>query len=69
MDLRWNYFSFYRSCFLNFKNHLTFQEEREHGLRVGMRVEAADLMDPRLICVATIAQVNFQLVSACLHSV
>ena len=48
---------------------MAFQEEREHGLRVGMRVEAADLMDPRLICVATIAQVNFHLVSVCLHSV
>ena len=40
------------------------KEEREHPhmLRVGMRVEAADLMDPRLVCVATIAQVAGRLV-------
>lgn len=31
-------------------------------LRVGMRVEAADLMDPRLVCVATVAQVAGRLV-------
>ncbi|CAG7704205.1 unnamed protein product [Allacma fusca] len=29
----------------------------EHELKVKMRLEAADLMDPRLICVATISQV------------
>merc|ERR1740128_448057 len=39
------------------------KDEREpHQLRVGMRVEAADLMDPRLVCVATIAQVAGRLV-------
>merc|ERR1740128_1317846 len=41
------------------------KEEREqhpNTLRVGMRVEAADLMDPRLVCVATIAQLAGRLV-------
>lgn len=28
-----------------------------HGFSVGMKIEAADLMDPRLVCVATIAKV------------
>ncbi|KAF4524651.1 hypothetical protein B566_EDAN013760 [Ephemera danica] len=28
-----------------------------HSFRVGMRVEAADLMDPRLVCVATVSRV------------
>lgn len=28
-----------------------------HGFVVGMKIEAADLMDPRLVCVATIAKV------------
>ncbi|KRT84601.1 Sterile alpha motif containing protein, partial [Oryctes borbonicus] len=28
-----------------------------HGFREGMKIEAADLMDPRLVCVATIAKV------------
>jgi len=33
------------------------KEPLEHDLKVKMRLEAADLMDPRLICVATISQV------------
>lgn len=28
-----------------------------HGFVAGMRLECADLMDPRLVCVATIARV------------
>lgn len=28
-----------------------------HGFVAGMKIEAADLMDPRLVCVATIAKV------------
>lgn len=28
-----------------------------HGFAVGMKIEAADLMDPRLVCVATISKV------------
>ncbi|XP_022900164.1 polycomb protein Sfmbt isoform X2 [Onthophagus taurus] len=28
-----------------------------HGFREGMKIEAADLMDPRLVCVATVAKV------------
>lgn len=38
------------------------REETPPQLRVGMRVEAADLMDPRLVCVATIAQIAGRLV-------
>jgi len=33
------------------------QEVLEHNLKEGMKLEAADLMDPRLICVATIGRV------------
>lgn len=29
----------------------------QHGFIEGMRLEAADLMDPRLVCVATITRV------------
>lgn len=28
-----------------------------HGFQVGMKLECADLMDPRLVCVATIAKI------------
>lgn len=35
-----------------FNTHIPY-----HGFRVGMKIEAADLMDPRLVCVATIARV------------
>ena len=38
------------------------REETAPQLRVGMRVEAADLTDPRLVCIATIAQVAGRLV-------
>ncbi|KAK4018260.1 hypothetical protein OUZ56_000323 [Daphnia magna] len=38
------------------------REENLPQFRVGMRVEAADLMDPRLVCVATIAQIAGRLV-------
>ncbi|XP_046634887.1 polycomb protein Sfmbt-like isoform X3 [Daphnia pulicaria] len=38
------------------------RDENMPQLRVGMRVEAADLMDPRLVCVATIAQIAGRLV-------
>lgn len=27
-----------------------------HGFKEGMKIEAADLMDPRLICVATVGK-------------
>lgn len=33
------------------------QEIPQHGFIEGMRLEAADLMDPRLVCVATITRV------------
>lgn len=33
------------------------QKVLNHKFMVGMKVEVADLMDPRLICVATICQV------------
>lgn len=28
-----------------------------HGFQQGMKIEAADLMDPRLVCIATVAKV------------
>ncbi|XP_073989613.1 scm-related gene containing four mbt domains isoform X3 [Rhodnius prolixus] len=37
-------------------------ETPEHGFIVGQRLEAADLMDPRLVCVGTIAQIVCRLV-------
>ena len=36
---------------------MNFQEVPQHGFIEGMRLEAADLMDPRLVCVATITRV------------
>ena len=38
-------------------NLYTFQEIPAHGFVVGMRLEAADLMDPRLVCVGTVSRV------------
>lgn len=37
--------------------HLFNREVPNHGFEVSMKMEAADLMDPRLVCVATIAKV------------
>lgn len=37
-------------------------EAPEHGFSVGQRLEAADLMDPRLVCVATVAQIVGRLI-------
>lgn len=37
--------------------HLFNREVPNHGFIEGMKMEAADLMDPRLVCVATIAKV------------
>lgn len=34
-----------------------------HGFKVGMKLEAVDLMEPRLICVATVKQVVHRLLS------
>lgn len=33
------------------------REENKHNFKVGMKLEAADQMDPRLICVSTISRV------------
>ena len=33
------------------------KEIPDHGMEVGMRLEAADLMDPRLVCVGTVSRV------------
>lgn len=33
------------------------KEIPNHGIEVGMRLEAADLMDPRLVCVGTVSRV------------
>lgn len=45
-----------------FKKHpLVFQEVTSHGFEEGMALESADLMDPRLVCVATVKQVKGRL--------
>ena len=36
-----------------------------HGFVAGMRLECADLMDPRLVCVATVARVVADLLKVC----
>jgi hypothetical protein len=36
---------------------ICLQEIPAHGFVVGMRLEAADLMDPRLVCVGTVSRV------------
>ena len=33
------------------------QEIPKHGFRPGMKIEAVDLMEPRLICVATVTRI------------
>lgn len=38
-----------------------FQEVPTHGFEEGMALESADLMDPRLVCVATVKQVKGRL--------
>lgn len=38
-----------------------------HGFVAGMRLECTDLMDPRLVCVATIARVVSDLLKVTLH--
>lgn len=39
----------------------TLQEVPSHGFEEGMALESADLMDPRLVCVATVKQVKGRL--------
>lgn len=39
------------------ETHLFLRDMPMHGFKVGMKLECADLMDPRLVCVATIAKV------------
>lgn len=39
------------------------QDCPNHGFRVGMKLEAVDLMEPRLICVATVRRVVHRLLS------
>lgn len=39
------------------ETHLFVREIPAHGFCVGHKVECADLMDPRLVCVATISKV------------
>lgn len=44
----------------SFKSNFFFlglQIVPDYGFKVGMHLEAADLMDPRLVCVATVARV------------
>lgn len=37
------------------------QDVPNHGFRVGMKLEAVDLMEPRLICVATVTRIIHRL--------
>lgn len=39
------------------------QDCPNHGFKVGMKLEAVDLMEPRLICVATVRRVVHRLLS------
>lgn len=39
----------------------SFQEVPNHGFRVAMKLEAVDLMEPRLVCVATITRIIHRL--------
>ena len=39
------------------------QDCPNHGFKVGMKLEAVDLMEPRLICVATVKRVVHRLLS------
>lgn len=38
-----------------------FQEVPNHGFREGMKLEAVDLMEPRLVCVATVTRIVHRL--------
>lgn len=40
---------------------LLCQDVPNHGFRVGMKLEAVDLMEPRLICVATVTRIIHRL--------
>lgn len=42
---------------------LCTQDCPNHGFKAGMKVEAVDLMEPRLICVATVKRVVHRLLS------
>lgn len=37
------------------------QEVPNHGFRPGMKLEAVDLMEPRLVCVATVTRIVHRL--------
>lgn len=39
----------------------TVQEVPNHGFRQGMKLEAVDLMEPRLVCVATVTRIVHRL--------
>ncbi|XP_067089116.1 MBT domain-containing protein 1-like [Osmerus mordax] len=41
--------------------HLFNKEVPNHGFRVGMKLEAVDLMEPRLVCVATVTRIVHRL--------
>lgn len=43
----------------HYAGHL--QEVPNHGFRDGMKLEAVDLMEPRLVCVATITRIVHRL--------
>ena len=49
--------TFYSCLQINYFFIFSTQEVPQHGFIEGMRLEAADLMDPRLVCVATITRV------------
>lgn len=47
----------------SFFSFLCTQDCPNHGFKAGMKVEAVDLMEPRLICVATVRRVVQRLLS------
>lgn len=51
-----NVFSFRLPLSLHF-----IQEVPNHGFRQGMKLEAVDLMEPRLVCVATVTRIVHRL--------
>lgn len=40
---------------------ISYQEVPNHGFRPGMKLEAVDLMEPRLVCVATVTRIVHRL--------
>lgn len=46
---------------VSISSSLALQEVPNHGFRIGMKLEAVDLMEPRLVCVATVTRIVHRL--------